>query len=80
MSPAHKNTVRPLMKRLQYMMGRNTPGTHNPDDTDVSRVLHTTDPSQVSGGIRSPGAEKSNDMRFKSCVAHGHLSLVRVYP
>ena len=56
-------------------MGRNTPGAHDPDNTDICRVLHTTDPSQVSSGICSPGAQKTYDMGLKIIVAHLLYSL-----
>ncbi len=52
------------------MMGRHAPGTHDPDNTDICRVLHTTDPSQVSSGIRSPGTQKTDNMGFKILVVH----------
>jgi len=78
MSPAHKNAVDSLLKRLQHMMGRHAPGTHDPDDPHICRILHTTDPSQVSSGVRSPGAQKSDDLGFKMCVAHWFLSLSKL--
>jgi hypothetical protein len=60
------------------MMGRHAPRTHDTDDPDVCRVLHTTDPSQVSSGIRSPGAQKTDDMGLKISVVHSFLSLYMV--
>ncbi len=70
MSATHKNTVNSLLKGTQHMMGRHAPGTHDPDNTDICRVLHTTDPSQVSSGIRSPGTQKTDDVGFKVLVVH----------
>src|SRR3989339_1329172 len=75
MSAAHENAVHPLLECPQHMMGRHAPGTHDADDPDICRVLHTTDPSQVSSGVCSPGAQKTDDMGFKLCVVHLFLSL-----
>lgn len=75
MSAAHENTVDALLKRFEHMMCRYTPGTHDPDNLDVCRVLHTTDPSQVSSGIRSPGTQECDDIGLKIGVAHLLLSL-----
>jgi hypothetical protein len=44
---------------------RDRPGAHHPDDTDRGRILHSTDPSQVSGSISSPGTQESNDLGLK---------------
>jgi hypothetical protein len=44
-------------------MGGYRTGAHDPDDSYGRGILHSTDPSQVSGGISSPGAQKSNDLR-----------------
>jgi hypothetical protein len=46
-------------------MGRNRSGAHHPDDPDRRRILHSTDPSQVSGSISSPRTQKSNDLGLK---------------
>lgn len=70
MSATHKNAVNALLKGPEHMVGRDAPGTHDPDGTDIGRILHTTDPGQVSSGIRSPGAQKTDDMGFKIHVAH----------
>ena len=64
-SASHKDAVGPCLQGLQHVMGRYRPGTHNPNDPDRRRILHSTDPSQVSGGISSPGAQKSNDLGLK---------------
>lgn len=69
-SAAHKNAVNPLLKTAQQMMGRHAPRAHDPDDTDICRVLHTTDPSQVSSGICSPGTQKTDNMGFEIGVVH----------
>lgn len=56
MSPAHKNAVKALLKSKQNVVGRHASGAHYPHYANIRRVLQTTDPSQVSSGIRSPGA------------------------
>jgi hypothetical protein len=66
-SAGHKDAVRPCLQGLQDIMGRDRPGAHHPDDPDRGRILHSTDPSQVSGCISSPGTQKSYDFRLKLC-------------
>ncbi len=75
MSAAHKNTVGTLLKRSENMMRRHAAGARDPNSPDICRILHTTDPSQVSSGICSPGAEKCDDMGFEFGIAHWCLSL-----
>ncbi len=75
MSATHKNTVDTLLKRSENMMGRHATGARDPNNPDICRILHTTDPSQVSSGIRSPGAKKCDDMGFEFGIAHLCLSL-----
>ena len=69
-SPAHKDTVHSLLKCKQDMMRRHTGGTHYPNSTDISGILQTTDPSQVSSGVCSPRAQKADNLRFKIGVGH----------
>jgi hypothetical protein len=64
-SASHKDTVGPCLQGLQDIVGRYRPGTHDPNDPDRRRILHSTDPSQVSGSISSPGTQKSNDLGLK---------------
>jgi hypothetical protein len=64
-SAGYKDAIRPCLQGLQDIMRRYRPGTHHPDDPDRSRILHSTDPSQVSRSISSPGAKESNDLRLK---------------
>lgn len=71
MSAADKHPVDPLLKGEQDMMRRHTTTAHYPDGANIRRVLQTTDPSQVSSGVRSPGAEEADDFRFKGVVGHG---------
>jgi hypothetical protein len=69
-SAADKDAVHPLLECEQDVMGGDTATAHDPNHTDVGRVLQTTDPSQVSSGIRSPGAEEADDFRFEILGAH----------
>jgi hypothetical protein len=68
-SAGHKDTVGSCLKSLQDIMRRYRPCAHDPNGSDRCRVLHSTDPSQVSCGVCSPGAQESNDRRLK-IVSH----------
>jgi hypothetical protein len=69
-SATHKNTVNSLLKGPEHMVPGNASRAHYPDNTDIGRVLHTTNPSQVSSGVRSPGAQKADDIGFKILITH----------
>ena len=56
MSPTYKDPVNSLLKSKQNVVGRNAAGAHYPHCANIRRVLHTTDPSQVSSSVCSPGA------------------------
>jgi len=73
MSAAHKNTVNALLKSPEHMVRRNASRAHHPDNTDICRVLHTTDPSQVSSGVCSPGAQKADDIGLKILITHSTI-------
>jgi hypothetical protein len=64
-SPAHKHAVNPLLKRQQHMMRRHAGRAHHPDNPHIGRILQSTNPSQVSSRVRSPGAQKADDFGFK---------------
>jgi hypothetical protein len=64
-SAGDKDAVCTCLQSLQDIVGRDRPGAHDPDDTDRSRILHSTDPSQVGGSISSPGAQESNNFGSK---------------
>ncbi len=55
-SAADEHPVDSTLKCKQNMVRRNGTTAHYPDGTYIRRVLQTTDPSQVSSGVRSPGA------------------------
>ncbi len=67
-SPADEDAVHPVLKGAQDVVRRYARRAHHPDDPDITRVLQTTDPSQVSSGIRSPRAQKAQDGRFKGLI------------
>jgi hypothetical protein len=54
-SAGDKDAICPCLQGLQDIMRGDRPGTHDPNDPDRRRILHSTDPSQVSGRIGSPG-------------------------
>jgi len=64
-SAGDKDAVRSCLQGLQDVMKRNRSGAHHPDDPDGRRILHSTDPSQVSRSISSPGTQESNDLGLK---------------
>ena len=65
-SAGHKDAIRAGLQSLQDVVRRNRPGAHHPDDPDRRGVLHSTDPSQVSRRIRSPSAQKSNNLGLET--------------
>jgi hypothetical protein len=71
-SAANKNPIDSALKSKKNMMRRYTATTHHPDRTNIRRVLQTTDPSQVSSCVCSPGAQKTNDFGLKNVVTHFH--------
>jgi hypothetical protein len=73
MSATHENTVNSLLKSQQKMMGRHAGRTHHPDNPDVCGVLQSTDPSQVSSRVRSPGTQKAKYSWLKLFVAHAKI-------
>jgi hypothetical protein len=73
-SAGDKDAVCPRLQSLQDIVGRYRPGTHDSDDTDRRRILHSTDPSQVGGSISSPGAQKSNNFGSK-LLCHDFLAM-----
>ena len=82
MTAAHEDAVHPALKGLQDVVRGDGPGTHDPDDADVGRVLQPADPCQVSCGIGSPGAEEADNLGFKRFSTHKNsllaLSLQRL--
>ena len=75
MSPAHEHAVHALLKSTQNMVRRNTCGAHDPNGTDVRRILQSTNPSQVSSSVRSPCTQKADYFRFKIGITHIHSPL-----
>jgi hypothetical protein len=78
MSATHKNTVHPLLEGSEHMVRRDASRAHHPDNTNICRVLHTTDPSQVSSGICSPGAQKAYDIGFKILITHHNCPYIYI--
>jgi hypothetical protein len=64
-SPAHKHAVYALLKRQQYVVRRNARRAHHPDYPHIGRILQSTNPSQVSSRVCSPGAQEADDFGFE---------------
>ena len=79
MSAPYKNAVNPLLKSQQEMMGRHAGRTHHPDHPDICRVLQSTDPSQVSSRVCSPGTQKAKHGWLKLVVAHARILFSKIY-
>ncbi len=80
MTSPHKHPVDTLLKGSQDVVRRHARRTHDANDPNVGRVLHTTDPSQVSSGVCSPSAEKTKHFGFKIAPAHLLSFLSRTEP
>jgi hypothetical protein len=64
-STNHQNAIGALFEGMDDQMRTHHTGAHHPDNPQVRRILHTTDPSQVSSSIRSPRAQESYDDRLE---------------
>jgi hypothetical protein len=69
-SAADKDPVHTFLEGQDDVMGGDAPTAHDPNHPDVGRVLQPTDPGQVSSGVRSPGAQKADDLGFEVLAAH----------
>jgi len=58
-SAGHQPPIRPSLKRLKQEAVIHPAGAHQPDQTDIGRILHAGDPCQVGPGISAPVADKS---------------------
>lgn len=76
-SAAYEDAIDSALKSKKNMMRRNAATTHHPDGTNIRRVLQTTDPSQVSSCVCSPGAQKTNDLGLKNVVTHFSFPLCK---
>jgi len=74
-SAAHEDSVHALLKGAQDVVRGNTGGTHHSYHANVGRILQTTDPSQVSSSICSPGAEETYDLGLNIRRGHAKSSL-----
>jgi hypothetical protein len=57
-STNHQNTIRSFVQGADHHIRTYHSGTHYSHYPQVRRILHTTDPSQVSSGVCSPRAQK----------------------
>jgi hypothetical protein len=72
-SAGDKDAIRPFLKGFQHIMRRDGSGAHDPDRPYGGRILHSTDPSQVSRSVSSPCAQECNDRRFR-IICHNWTS------
>jgi hypothetical protein len=70
MSAADEDAVDSFLKSKQQVVKGDAAATHDPHDANVRRVLKPADPSQVSCGVRSPGAQKTQDFRLELFRGH----------
>jgi len=63
-SAGNQNAVCPFQERLEQKAMIYPAGTHEPDQPDIGRILHTGHPGQISPGIRAPVANKSEYVGF----------------
>jgi hypothetical protein len=76
-SAADKDPIHSFLKGQDDVVRGDASTAHDPNHPDVGRVLQPTDPSQVSSGVCSPGAKKTDDFRFKIWGAHDASSLAK---
>jgi len=69
-SATDKNAVDALLKSAEKVVRGYTGRTHHPDHAHIGWVLQTTDPSQVSSSVCSPGTEKTDNLGFKIGMGH----------
>ena len=58
-SAGNQDAVRPFQKCLEQKAVIYPAGTHEPDQTDIGRILHAGHPGQIRPGIRAPVANES---------------------
>jgi len=57
-STNHQNAIGSFIEGANHYIRADHSRTHHPHYPQVGRILHTTDPSQVSSGVCSPSAQK----------------------
>jgi hypothetical protein len=72
-SATHENAVHAFLKSTQNMVGGDATRAHHAHHPNVRRVLQTTDPSQVSSGVCSPGTQEAQDLGLEPVVAHAEI-------
>lgn len=75
MSAAGKDAVRSVDKTFHKENRVDAARAHHPDDPHVSRILKTGHTGSISGGIATPVAEETQDLRFECVNAHFALSV-----
>ena len=69
-SPTHKHAIHAFLKSAQNMVRRDSARAHHSNHPNIGRVLQSTNPSQVSSGVCSPGTQKAQDRGLEPVIAH----------
>jgi hypothetical protein len=56
--------IGPLIKGGKYHLRMNHAGTHNPDNPNVRRILHSRSTREIGGCVRTPVAAEGNYFWF----------------
>ena len=76
-SATHQYPISTQLKRLQDKVRIDPAQAHDPDHSNVGRILHTADASQVCCGVSAPIAAKSNNHWLELSV-HNLFSFVKL--
>ena len=63
-SAGHQDAVRPFQESLEQKAVIYPAGAHEPDQTDIGRILHAGHPGQISPGIGTPVADEGEYVGF----------------
>jgi hypothetical protein len=72
-SPSHQDPVCSALKCSQDVVRRDGGGTHDPDGSEIDRVLKPAHPCQIRCTVSAPVAEKGEDSGFKTVFRHFSL-------
>jgi hypothetical protein len=69
-SPANQNSVSPALKGPQNVVRGYRGRAHDPNRTNIARILHATHACQISGAIGTPVAHKRDYPGLKTVLFH----------
>src|SRR3989339_1951360 len=69
----NKNSIRSVMKRLNYHHRIHSSRAGNPNDLNVRRINIPSEPGHIRTGVRTPVAEKTDYVELLLIVYHNHL-------